>query len=253
MNAANTARDKPPRGRLLMICTPLGDAPLNAILPHAVITQAALTTHWIAENAKSCRAFIKQVGEHAALAQPLQAMSIQELPKHQALSRDAARALLAPALAGHDIALVSEAGAPGVADPGAIVAAAAHELGVDVLPAVGPSSLLLALMASGLNGQQFAFHGYLPKDTAARNKQLAEMQLYSHKYQQTQLFIETPYRNVALWQALLAALKGDVRLCVAVGLTTPAQYVHTQTVARWREQAALPPIDGVPTVFAFLA
>lgn len=240
------------KGRLHLICTPLGEAPLEQLLCVDTLRTSAALTHWIAESAKTCRAFLKQVDALQALGRPLQQIAIAELPKHQALTPDAARALLAPALAGADIGLVSEAGAPGVADPGALVVAAAHDLGVAVQPHVGPSSLLLALMGSGLNGQRFAFHGYLPKDTTARDTALRQLEAESARLDQTQLFIETPYRNAALWAALLRTLKPGTRLCVAAGLTTAQQQLRMQRVAQWRTGAPLE-IDDVPAVFALLA
>ncbi|MDE2047203.1 MAG: SAM-dependent methyltransferase [Betaproteobacteria bacterium] len=233
--------------------TPLGDdVPLQRLLPVEAVTRCATLQHWVAENAKTCRAFLKRVGAVQPLTLPLQQIDIVELPKHQALTAQAARALLAPAVAGHDMGLVSEAGAPGVADPGAAVVAAAHALGIAVQPWVGPSSLLLALMASGLNGQQFAFHGYLPREAAARGHKLQQLEADSARLAQTQLFIETPYRNDALLAALLQALKPATRVGVAAGLTTAQQWLCTRAVADWR-LAPMPALHGVPTVFSLLA
>lgn len=231
---------------------------LREVLPQRVIETASRLTHWAAENAKTTRSLLKRVDAIAPLAQPLQAVQIAELPRPpkggRAGSDDSAawQALLAPALAGHDIGLVSEAGLPAVADPGARLVALAHEAGVEVVPLSGPSSLLLALAASGLNGQSFAFVGYLPVDRAARTARIRELEALSARQQQTQLLIETPYRNEALRQALLSGLKPGTRLSISVGLTLPGGWTQTATVADWRANRATLP-DRVPAVFALLA
>ncbi len=231
---------------------------LREVLPQRVIETAARLTHWAAENAKTTRSLLKRIDAIAPLAQPLQALQIAELPRPPKGGRPAVddstawRALLAPALAGHDVGLMSEAGLPAVADPGARLVALAHEAGIDVVPLSGPSSLLLALAASGLNGQSFAFVGYLPVDAAARTARIRELEAMSAKAQQTQLLIETPYRNEALRQALLATLKPSTRLSVSVGLTLPGGWTQTATVADWRANRITLP-DRIPAVFALLA
>ncbi len=231
---------------------------LREVLPQRVIETAARLTHWAAENAKTTRALLKRVDAVAPLALPLQALQIAELPRPPKGGRPAGddstawHALLAPALAGHDVGLMSEAGLPAVADPGARLVALAHEAGIEVVPLSGPSSLLLALAASGLNGQSFAFVGYLPVDAAARTARIRELEALSAKAQQTQLLIETPYRNEALRQALLAALKPSTRLSVSVGLTLPGGWTQTATVADWRANRITLP-DRIPAVFALLA
>ena len=231
---------------------------LREVLPQRVIEQAARLGHWAAENAKTTRALLKRVDAVSPLAQPLQALQIAELPRPPKGGKPAAddspawRALLAPALAGHDVGLMSEAGLPAVADPGARLVALAHEAGIEVVPLSGPSSLLLALAASGLNGQSFAFVGYLPVDAAARGARIRELEQLSAKAQQTQLLIETPYRNEAMRQALVGALKATTRLSISVGLTLPGAWTRTATVADWKRRAdALP--DRIPAVFALLA
>ncbi|MBL8278872.1 MAG: SAM-dependent methyltransferase [Pelomonas sp.] len=231
---------------------------LREVLPQRVIEQAARLGHWAAENAKTTRALLKRVDAVSPLAQPLQALQIAELPRPPKGGKPAAddspawRALLAPALAGHDVGLMSEAGLPAVADPGARLVALAHEAGIEVVPLSGPSSLLLALAASGLNGQSFAFVGYLPVDAAARGARIRELEQLSAKAQQTQLLIETPYRNEAMRQALVGALKATTRLSISVGLTLPGGWTRTATVADWKRRAdALP--DRIPAVFALLA
>jgi 16S rRNA (cytidine1402-2'-O)-methyltransferase len=187
----------------------------------------------------------------------LQALHIEELPRPRKGSREAVpaaawRALLQPALAGHDLGLISEAGLPAVADPGANLVAAAHAAGVPVLPLAGASALLLALAASGLNGQSFAFVGYLPQDAGARVQRVRELEALSRRLAQTQLVIETPYRNAALMQSLLATLAPATALSVSCGLTLPEGWSRTRSVAQWREQPPVLP-DKLPAVFAWLA
>lgn len=231
---------------------------LQDVLPLGAIRVAAGLSHWVVENARSARALLKRVDAVVPLAQPLQALSIVELPRPpkgkpegRAPTLDG-RALLASALAGHDVGLLSEAGLPAVADPGAEVVRAAHGLGLTVMPLSGPSSLILAVAASGLNGQSFAFVGYLPVEAAARAQRLRELEGLSRRARQTQLLIETPYRNAAMVQALLATLQPDTWLSIACGLTLAGGSVRTLPVAQWRAAPPALPAD-VPAVFAFLA
>jgi 16S rRNA (cytidine1402-2'-O)-methyltransferase len=247
-------------GTLYLVPTPLDfgcdAAPgLSAALPEATIASAARLTHWITENAKSTRAFLKRVDATHPLAAALQAQHITELPRqlhkkgdHDPANGFDARPLLAAAVAGQDVGLVSEAGMPAIADPGASVVRAAHALGVPVLPLVGPVSLMLALAASGLNGQHFAFVGYLPQETSARGQRIRELEALAHRTGQTQLFIETPYRNQALLQGLLATLKPATRLAVCCGVTLPQQAVFSGTVADWTKRHAKLPLS-LPSVF----
>jgi len=246
------------KGTLYLVPTPLDfgcdtQAPITDVLPQETLRIAASITHWVTENAKSTRAFIKRVDAQAPLAQPIQQHTITELPREVHKKGDHtgefdAKPLLKAALAGHDVGLVSEAGMPAVADPGSSVARAAHELGIRVVPLVGPVSLLLALAASGLNGQNFAFVGYLPQDSAARTQRLRELENLTVKHGQTQMFIETPYRNQALWDALVNGLQGNTRLARASGLTLASMQVQCKTVQSWRS-AGKAPISGEPTVF----
>ncbi|MFM7506583.1 MAG: SAM-dependent methyltransferase, partial [Rubrivivax sp.] len=212
----------------------------------------------VVEDAKSARALLRRVGQVIPLAQPLQALQLVELPRPPKGSpRPGAaaidwRALLAPALQGQDLGLLSEAGLPAVADPGSPLVAAAHETGVPVQPLAGPSSLMLALAASGLNGQSFAFVGYLPQEAESRTARIRELEALSRRLGQTQLAIETPYRNAALLQALVQALHPTTRLSVSVGLTLEGGFSRSAPVAAWRRQPlALP--DRLPAVFAWLA
>ena len=250
------------RGSLILVPNTLdfgvaGDAPdIQDVLPLSVIRTAARLTHWAAENAKTTRAFLKRVDAVVPLAQPLQSLAIVELPRPQKGARVAPvadwTALLAPASQGHDIGLISEAGLPAVADPGAALVQAAHAIGLEVNALPGPSSLLLALSASGLNGQSFAFVGYLPVDTAERGARIRELEALSRRANQTQLMIETPYRNEALLTALLAHLQPATRLSVSCGLTLASGFTRTDTAQAWKARATALPAD-VPAVFSVLA
>jgi 16S rRNA (cytidine1402-2'-O)-methyltransferase len=247
------------KGTLYLVPAPLDfgcdvQAPLQDALPLGTLQKAAGITHWICENAKSARAYLKRIDAVAPLAAPLQAQVITELPREVHKKGDHAgqfdaRPLLTAALNGHDIGLLSEAGMPAVADPGSSVARAAHDLGIGVVPLTGPVSLLLALAASGLNGQNFAFVGYLPQDADARNQRIRELESLALRTGQTQLFIETPYRNAALQQALLQSLQHNTRLAIARGLTLANAAVRSDTVKNWRA-AAQPADERLPAVFA---
>ncbi|VTU35173.1 SAM-dependent methyltransferase [Variovorax sp. PBL-E5] len=247
------------RGKLYLVPAPLDfgcdtQAPLQEVLPLGTLLTAAGITHWICENAKSARAYLRRIDAVAPLAAPLQAQHIQELPREVHKKGDHAgqfdaRPLLAAALEGHDIGLLSEAGMPAVADPGSSVARAAHDLGIQVVPLVGPTSLLLALAASGLNGQNFAFVGYLPQDAAARVQRIRELEVLALKTGQTQLFIETPYRNAALLYALIQTLQHDTRLAVARGLTLADASLRSETVKAWRARPSAAD-ERAPAIFA---
>lgn len=252
---------EPAPGRLLLVPNTLDHgnepAPIEQVLARGVLEQAALLQHWVVEDARSARAFLKRVATKAPLVQPLQALAIVELPRprkgaHDEIPAQVWRDLLAPAQAGHDIGLQSEAGMPAVADPGSLLVAQAHALRIPVVPLAGPSSLVLALAASGLNGQSFAFLGYLPQEAAVRAGRLREIESWSRRWRQTQLFIETPYRNQALWEAMLAGLAPSTQLAVACGLTLPHGFTRMATVAGWR-QAPIELPDRLPAVFALLA
>ena len=234
-----------------------GELPaLQQVLPLCVIETAARLTHWVAENAKTTRAFLKRVDAVVPLAMPLQTVSIVELPRPQKGSPAAAppdlMRLLEPALQGADVGLISEAGLPAVADPGATLVQLAHVLSVPVTVLPGPSSLLLALAASGLNGQSFAFVGYLPVPAPERTARIRELEALSRRTGQTQILIETPYRNAALLEALVAQLQPGTRLSVSCALTLPTGSTRTSTVAQWRAAPTALPSD-LPAVFSFLA
>ena len=250
--------------RLILVPAPLDfgcevQAPITDVLPLATLQSASRITHWIAENAKSCRAVIKRIGEVQALALPLQQHIITELPREVHKKGDHggsfdAKPLLQAALqkaraeGAQEIGLISEAGMPAVADPGSSVVRAAHALGITVHPLVGPSSLLLALAASGQNGQNFAFVGYLPIDSADRTQRIRALEAIAKKTGQTQLFIEVPHRNAALWQALLNNLQPNTYLSAASGMSLPSAQIYSATVADWKHRAA--PDAGLPCVMA---
>lgn len=251
----------PALGTLYLVPTPLDfgcttEGALRDILPEATLRTAACLQHWVCENAKSTRAFLKRVALTHPLATPLQSLQMLELSHamhkkgdHQDSAGGDARPLLQAALAGHDMGLVSEAGMPAIADPGSSVVRAAHALGVPVVPLVGPISLLLALAASGLNGQNFAFVGYLPQREPERSQRIRSLESLALKTGQTQLFIETPYRNAALLGALLQSLQASTRLCTATGLTLPQAVTRSATTAHWKKSGwSLD--ERTPTVFA---
>jgi len=230
-----------PGATLYLVPTSLGGMPVTAVVPPATLEVIRSLECFIAENARTARSFLKAVGHPRAL----QALRIETLDEHTPESRLAE--LLRPLLEGKDCGLMSEAGCPGVADPGAALVRDAHAAGVKIVPLVGPSALLLALMASGMNGQRFAFHGYLPVERTARAKKLLELETESEKRDVTQLFIEAPYRNDALFEAIVETCRGDTSLCVACDLTLPSESVRTRAVSQWRVDR--PPLDRRPTVF----
>jgi 16S rRNA (cytidine1402-2'-O)-methyltransferase len=249
----------PALGKLYLVPAPLDfgcavQAPLAEALPAGTLAVAAGLTHWICENAKSARAYLKRIDESHPLALPLREQQITELPRevHKKGDHDSgfnAKPLLATALEGHDVGLLSEAGMPAIADPGSSVVRAAHELGLTVIPLVGPVSLLLTLAASGLNGQNFAFVGYLPQDPAQRGQRIRELEALALKGGQSQLFIETPYRNAALWDSLVKTLQPGTRLAVGSGLTLSNAVTRSQPARFWAQQPA-PVTNDVPAVFA---
>jgi len=231
-------------GVLHLIPVGLGDAAAHVWLPSDVQQLATRLTTYIAENAKTARAFLKRLDT----AIPLRDVTIHTLQAQT--DAQAIRQWLVPLRQGGEIGLVSEAGCPAVADPGAQVVAMAHQMGITVRPWVGPSSILLGLMASGLNGQRFAFHGYAPIEPGARAAQLRTWETESRQRHQTQILIETPYRNAVMFQALLQELKGTTQLCVARAMTTAQEWVVTRTVAQWKTLPA-PELHKLPTVFLF--
>jgi 16S rRNA (cytidine1402-2'-O)-methyltransferase len=213
---------------LYLVPSLLGAVPPDAVLPARTLAIARDLSHWIVETPKAARAFLGALD----MARPIAALSIAALAER---ATDAEiDALLAPARKGIAIGLVSDAGAPGVADPGARVVAAAHRHGMRVVPLVGPSAVLLALMASGLEGQRFAFHGYLPASAGERAAALRALEAESRKLRRTEIFIETPYRNAAMLATLAVTLSPSTRVCVACDLTLPSESIVTRGALAWR-------------------
>ena len=246
-------------GKLYLVPAPLdfgcaSEVDLRNTMPWGTLTVAARLQYWVCENAKSARAYLKRVNEITPLSVPLQTLHIQELPREVHKKGDHtgnfdARHLLDAAGQGHDVGLVSEAGMPAVADPGSSVVRAAHDLGIEVVPLTGPVSLLLTLAASGLNGQNFAFVGYLPQDATERAQRVRELESLALKTGQTQLFIETPYRNAAMLQTLLQTLQHNTRLAVCSGLTLSRGVCRSENIKSWRQRPS--PLDNsTPAVFA---
>lgn len=198
--------------------------------------------HFIVEEVRSARRFLKRVYRDI----DIDSLTFYPMGKHA----DAAlfASYLRPLEAGEAMGVISEAGCPAVADPGADVVAIAQKKGLRVVPLVGPSSMILAVMASGLNGQSFAFHGYLPIDAAERVKRLKQLEVRAQQEHQTQLFIETPYRNAKLFETLCSTLRPQTRICVAAGITTDEEWIQTKTVAEWRRQR-LPDLSKIPAIF----
>jgi 16S rRNA (cytidine1402-2'-O)-methyltransferase len=233
-------------GRLYLLPAWLADDTDPAgVIPAPVLERIRRIDAFVVEDAKSARRFLAACGH----PRPLREIAMAELNEHTPADRVAA--LLEPALAGRDLGVLSEAGAPAVADPGALLVAEAHRRGVVVVPCVGPSSILLALMASGLEGQRFRFHGYLPRDAAGRAQCIRSLEQASRAAQETQIFIETPYRNDVLLAALLECCAPHTRLCVAIDLTLPDEAIATRRIAEWRRARA--PIGRRPAVFLLLA
>ncbi len=227
-------------GRLYLIPTPLGDYPPQRVLTPEVLAILPTVEVFFVEELRTARRFLSAAG----LKGHIEALELHEINEHTSPEQISALAAL---LKGRTAALISEAGLPAVADPGAQLVALAHEKGIEVLPQVGPSSLMMALMSSGMNGQCFAFTGYLPVKPDARRARIAELERRSVREGQSQIVIETPYRNDALLADLLAVCRPETRLCVAADITLPTQMILSKTVAAWRK--AVPVIGKRPCVF----
>ena len=228
-------------GTLYLIPAPLGSGDIAWTIPTAVRECIAGLNHFIVEHPKTARQFLKQVG----CALPIQQISMAVLDEHTRPTEF--EKLLAPVLSGHNTGVLSEAGCPAIADPGTGLVRLAHQKNIRVVPLVGPTSILLALMASGLTGQQFVFHGYLPVESDRRTKKLVQLEKESIARDQTQIFIETPYRNQKLLESItLACLEGTL-LCIASNLTLAGEFISTRTIKEWKH--ALPNLNNQPTVF----
>ncbi|MEM6320304.1 MAG: SAM-dependent methyltransferase [Bacteroidota bacterium] len=232
------------RGKLYLIPTPLGENGPQ-ILPQYVLNTVHQIDIFIAERAKTARRYIKTIEHPKAISE----LTFSELNKR--IDREEWQQYLNPALTGNDIGLLSEAGCPGVADPGADIVKLAHEKDIEVIPLVGPSSILLAMMASGMNGQCFAFHGYLSPKKEIVGKDLKRLEQLAQQQKQTQLFIETPYRNGQLVEQAIKVLGPKTQFCIAMDLTLPTQYVKTRTIGQWRQEK-LPELHKRPAVFLLL-
>ncbi len=230
---------------------------LTDVLPQATIEHMARIQHWVCENAKTTRAILKRVDAVMPLAQPIQQLHITEIPRAWHKHGDhkiqpdikLAKSLLEAALQGHDVGLISEAGMPAIADPGSSLVRAAHQLGITVRPLVGVTAIMLALAASGLNGQNFAFHGYLPNKPDARAQSLRLLQQQAQKTGQSQWWIETPYRNIALIEHAIDILDAKTQLCIACCMSLPKAHIRTQTIAQWRAQKDYQRYAKMPVVF----
>ena len=233
-------------GTLYLIPVTLGDDLIGKALPPEVVTRTQRLETFVVENEKTARRFLGAI----KTAKPVRELTLHTLNEHT--TDKELPALLAPLLEGHDVGLMSEAGCPGVADPGAKLVALAHRRGIRVVPLVGPSSILLALMASGLDGQRFTFLGYLPSEKGARGQKLREIELASRKQHETQIFIETPYRNQHMLEDLLATCHAETRLCVACNVSLESELIVSKTIAEWRK-GTLPDLHKQPTVFLLLA
>ena len=232
-------------GTLYLIPVTLGDDNIAQVLPANVVAIAQQLDTFVVETEKSARHFLSTI----KTAKPVRELTMHLLNEHT--EDKALPDLLKPLLAGKDVGLMSDAGCPGVADPGARLIALAHQKGVRVVPLVGPSSILLGLMASGLSGQQFAFLGYLPVDKAQRAQKLKEIEKRAQTHNETQIFIETPYRNMHMLEALLSSCNANTRLCIASQVSLPDEMIVTKTISGWK-QSALPDLHKNPTVFLLL-
>jgi 16S rRNA (cytidine1402-2'-O)-methyltransferase len=232
-------------GTLFLVPTTLGESALSAVIPQEVQQRVRALEYFVVENPKTARAYLKQIG----MAKPLQELHIASLDVNT--PEAAIAGLAAPLHAGHDLGVMSEAGCPGIADPGAKLALYAQRHAIRVVPLVGPSSILLALMASGLNGQRFVFHGYLPVADAERGKALRALEQQSRRLNQTQIFIETPYRNSKLLQGILEHCAADTLVCIATEVSLAGEDIRTLTTAEWKRHP--PQLDRRPSLFLLLA
>lgn len=228
----------------LIPCT-LGDSPLEQVLPQYNADVVRQIRHFVVEEVRTARRFLRRLDREF----PIDASTFYEMGKHSD-EKDFA-SYLKPIAEGLPVGVISEAGCPAVADPGADVVAIAQRRGFRVVPLVGPNSMILAVMASGLNGQSFAFNGYLPIDEGERARRLQVLEKRAQHERQTQLFIETPYRNHRFFETLLRTLSPRTRLCVAAGITTSEEWIRTHTVSEWRHET-LPDLSRVPAIFLFL-
>jgi 16S rRNA (cytidine1402-2'-O)-methyltransferase len=230
------------KGILYLIPTALGDAPSPADFPEINITVIGTLRHFVVEDVRTARRFLKKI----LPAIKIDDLTFQILDEHT--RPEEVSALLAPAIEGENMGLLSEAGLPCVADPGALLVSYAHEKGVKVMPLTGPSSIFLSLMASGFNGQNFAFSGYLPVDKKEKAAKIRELETTAYRQDQTQIFIETPYRNQQMMESLVETCRPQTRICIAVNITMPDETIITRTVEQWKRMK-WPEIQKKPAVF----
>ena len=229
------------KGKLYLIPTTLGEMNPHDVMPQTVKRAIDFIDFYIVENDKTARKFIKSINPEKIQAN----LKISTLNKHTEITEH--NTMISPCLNGINIGLMSEAGCPGVADPGAAIVKMAHEKGIQVIPLVGPSSILLAMMSSGMNGQSFAFNGYLPIDKAEKKSTLKNFEKLSHDKNQSQIFIETPYRNNKLFEDIIQALQPNTDLCIATDITLPTEYIKTMRVADWKKTKV--DLHNRPTIF----
>jgi len=227
--------------KLYLIPTTLGEMNPHDVLPQTVKRAIDFIDDYIVENEKTARKFIKSINPEKIQS----SLRLSTLNKHTDVSEH--NAMIAPCLNGINVGLMSEAGCPGVADPGAVIVKLAHEKGIQVVPLVGPSSILLAMMGSGMNGQSFAFNGYLPIDKSDKKTALKNYENLSNSKNQSQLFIETPYRNNKLLEDFLSILQPNTHLCIATDITLPTEYIKTFRVADWKKITI--DLHNRPTIF----
>ena len=228
-------------GKLYLIPTPISDCDIDWVIPKTVRQSIQQLAYYIVEHPKTARQFLKRI----ECKLPLQEIHMDTLNEHTRAKE--LGLLLQPLLAGMDVGLLSEAGCPAIADPGSGLVRLAHDKKIPVIPLVGPSSILLALMASGLNGQQFCFNGYLPIDRHARAQTISTLEKHSRDHDQTQIFIEAPYRNQGLLELIVQICRDDTDLCIATHLTSSEESVTTNTIREWKQK--LPNINKIPTIF----
>ena len=229
------------KGTLYLIPTTLGDTTISSVIPADIAILLKQIKHFIVEDIRTTRRYLKKVDKSINIDE----LTFYELNKHTTPQQKSS--FLNAAKKGENIGVISEAGCPGVADPGADIVAAAHQQNIKVVPLVGPSSILLSLMASGMNGQSFAFQGYLPIKSGDRAKAIKHLEALSKREKQTQIFIEAPYRNNHLLKDILANCNSKTRVCVACDITLETEFIKTKTVAQWKGQ--LPELHKKPTIF----
>jgi 16S rRNA (cytidine1402-2'-O)-methyltransferase len=233
------------KSKLFLIPTVIADGTQYQVIPASVLESLKGIHYFLAEDIRTARRYLSSLKIYESI-EPLDFKVLNKNTKEQELKE-----LFAPVLEGKNLGILSESGCPGIADPGALAARYAHANGITVVPLTGPSSILLALMASGLNGQKFAFHGYLPIDSKESVEAIRILEKESRSKNQTQIFIETPYRNNQLVSNLLKALHEDTLLCIAIDITGEAESIQTKPVRRWKKE--IPELPKSPAVFLFLA